>query len=58
MGCPKKFSLEGGMGAALLNNEQKAKNILKRLIDGVHIPVTCKIRVFDDLQKTLNLCDV
>ncbi|XP_057328239.1 tRNA-dihydrouridine(20) synthase [NAD(P)+]-like [Microplitis mediator] len=57
MGCPKKFSLEGGMGAALLNNEQKAKNILKRLIDGVRIPVTCKIRVFDDLQKTLNLCD-
>ncbi|XP_034946812.1 tRNA-dihydrouridine(20) synthase [NAD(P)+]-like [Chelonus insularis] len=55
MGCPKKFSLDGGMGAALLSNEQKATNILTKLVEGVNIPITCKIRVFDNLQKTIDL---
>lgn len=58
MGCPKKFSLDGGMGAALLNNVEKAKTILKTLVEGISIPVTCKIRVFDDVQKTIELCEV
>lgn len=44
MGCPKEFSLKGGMGAALLSDPERAKNILKTLIDNVKIPVTCKIR--------------
>lgn len=44
MGCPKEFSVKGGMGAALLANADNAKNILKTLVNGVHIPVTCKIR--------------
>ncbi|KAG8038649.1 hypothetical protein G9C98_007356 [Cotesia typhae] len=57
MGCPKKFSLDGGMGAALMNDEEKAKDILKSLVNGIKVPVTCKIRVFDDLDKTLKLCD-
>lgn len=58
MGCPKKFSIDGGMGAALLNDVPKATSILKTLVEGVDIPVTCKIRIFENLQKTLDLCDV
>ena len=58
MGCPKKFSINGGMGAALLRDAEKAKGILKTLVDALSIPVTCKIRVFPDLEKTLELCDV
>lgn len=57
MGCPKKFSLLGGMGAALLSEPQKATDILRRLIETVTIPVTCKIRILPDLEKTLQLCD-
>ncbi|KAK9736262.1 Double-stranded RNA binding motif [Popillia japonica] len=44
MGCPKEFSLKGGMGAALLMNPEKAKEILTTLVQNVKIPVTCKIR--------------
>ncbi|XP_011879148.1 PREDICTED: tRNA-dihydrouridine(20) synthase [NAD(P)+]-like isoform X1 [Vollenhovia emeryi] len=57
MGCPKKFSILGGMGASLLSKPQKATEILRELIEAVSIPVTCKIRVLPDLEETLRLCD-
>lgn len=44
MGCPKEFSLKGGMGAALLSDPERAKAILTTLVENVKIPVTCKIR--------------
>lgn len=55
MGCPKEFSLKGGMGAALLKQPEKAKLILQTLIQNISIPVTCKIRVFEDVEQTINL---
>lgn len=55
MGCPKEFSLKGGMGAALMTQPEKAKNILKTLVDNISIPVTCKIRVFENMDETLQL---
>lgn len=57
MGCPKKFSMLGGMGASLLCEPQKATDILQKLIETVAIPITCKIRVLPDLEETLRLCD-
>lgn len=56
-GCPKKFSLQGGMGAALLKEPAKIEAILGKLIAGLppSVPVTAKIRVFDDLEATLSL---
>lgn len=53
MGCPKEFSLKGGMGAALLMNPEKAKEILTTLVQNVKIPVTCKIRVFENVDDTI-----
>lgn len=44
MGCPKEFSLKGGMGAALLTDPERAKAILNTLVENVKIPITCKIR--------------
>lgn len=44
MGCPKEFSIKGGMGAALLSQPDKAVNILKNLVNNLKIAVTCKIR--------------
>lgn len=56
MGCPKEFSIKGGMGAALLYQPEKAEKILTNVISGVKCPVTCKIRVLEDLDETLKLC--
>ena len=57
MGCPKEFSIKGGMGAALLSDPDKACSILTSLVNGVKIPVTCKIRVLGNETATLALCE-
>lgn len=55
MGCPKEFSIKGGMGAALLADAPRAKEILKTLVDNVKVPITCKIRLFKDVEDTIKL---
>ena len=53
-GCPKPFSTKGKMGAALLEDPELLCSILQAL--KTEIPqVTCKIRVFDDMDRTLDL---
>ncbi|XP_055586633.1 tRNA-dihydrouridine(20) synthase [NAD(P)+]-like [Uranotaenia lowii] len=54
MGCPKDFSIKGGMGVALLYDLDRAKTILKTLVDNLDIPVTCKIRIMPELEDTLH----
>jgi hypothetical protein len=58
MGCPKSFSLKGGMGAALLSQPEKIRKILTGLVAAVKIPVTCKIRILPSLEDTLSLVKV
>ena len=58
MGCPKKFSVSGGMGSALLSDPKRACDIiqtLRRNIGG-NIPVSAKIRLLDedDPNKTVD----
>ncbi|XP_072044693.1 tRNA-dihydrouridine(20) synthase [NAD(P)+]-like [Amphiura filiformis] len=55
MGCPKEYSTKGGMGAALLTQPEKVRQILTTLVQGVSIPVTCKIRVLPKMEDTLAL---
>lgn len=58
MGCPKSFSLKGGMGAALLTKPDKVDQILRSLVQAVEIPITCKIRILPRLEDTLQLVEV
>ena len=58
MGCPKPFSLKGGMGAALLTQPEKVRDILTTLTSNLRIPVTCKIRVLDTEEETMKLVDM
>lgn len=44
MGCPKPYSTDFGMGAALLTRPDVAKDILKNLVKNISLPITCKIR--------------
>lgn len=55
MGCPKEFSIKGGMGVALLGKPEKAKAILSTLVQGLKIPVSCKIRILSTTEDTVNL---
>uniref|UniRef100_T1K9A9 DUS-like FMN-binding domain-containing protein n=2 Tax=Tetranychus urticae TaxID=32264 RepID=T1K9A9_TETUR len=58
MGCPKGFSLKGGMGAALLTNPELVYEILSTLTNNLSVPVTCKIRCLPSLEKTLELVKI
>lgn len=58
MGCPKEFSIKGGMGVALMGKPEKALNILKTLVCNLSIPVTCKIRIFKTREDTLKLVEL
>lgn len=55
-GCPKKFSVSGGMGAALLTNPDLLEKILVKLVQNCPVPVSCKIRLLEDPEATLALC--
>jgi len=55
MGCPQEYSTKGGMGAALLQKPHLIEAILKKLVENLSIPVTCKIRVLPSLEDTLSL---
>ncbi|KAI9593282.1 dihydrouridine synthase-domain-containing protein [Syncephalis fuscata] len=55
-GCPKKFSIVGGMGAALLKTPDKLCKILSNLVDHVELPVSCKIRLLESTEETIELC--
>lgn len=59
-GCPKRFSLQGGMGAALLKEPERLLSILRALVahsDLKHLPISCKIRIFPTVQETIDLCE-
>uniref|UniRef100_A0A0N4Z9Y4 Dus domain-containing protein n=1 Tax=Parastrongyloides trichosuri TaxID=131310 RepID=A0A0N4Z9Y4_PARTI len=53
MGCPKPFSISGGMGAALLSTPDIASEILKSLVAVSKVPVSAKIRVLNTREETL-----
>lgn len=61
MGCPKKFSVSGGMGSALLSDPDRACRIVRAVVDNVSssnsanpIPVSVKIRLLKDTQSTID----
>ena len=50
MGCPKKFSVSGGMGSALLSDVKRACDIIQTLRRNINCnkPVSAKIRLLDE----------
>lgn len=55
MGCPKSFSISGGMGAALLSRPETVHDILITLKRNLDIPITCKIRLLKTPEATVEL---
>ena len=61
MGCPKKFSVSGGMGSALLKDPDRAARILqtlkKELLGPLGKPLSCKIRMLETTQATVDFVE-
>lgn len=56
MGCPKKFSVSGGMGSALLSDTERACDIISTLRRNLPKPVSAKIRLLhpEDPRPTID----
>lgn len=53
MGCPIKFSTQGGMGAALLADSERAISIVHTLAASCKVPISAKIRMLKTLEETI-----
>jgi tRNA-dihydrouridine synthase 2 len=58
-GCPKHFSIQGGMGAALLKDIPRLEGILRALVEEVgkvyDIGISCKIRLLATDEETYDM---
>ncbi|KAK3022304.1 hypothetical protein RJ639_046162, partial [Escallonia herrerae] len=54
LGCPQRIAKRGNYGAFLMDNLPLVKSLVEKLALNLRVPVSCKIRVFPDLQDTLN----
>lgn len=67
MGCPKKFSVENGMGAALMKEPERAGKILAAINDAINsdeqlarrpnrrrVGISFKTRIFEDPLKSVD----
>lgn len=53
LGCPQNIAKKGHYGAFLQDEWQKVGEIVKVLSSNLKVPVSCKIRVFEDTEKTV-----
>ncbi|KAL2499650.1 FMN-linked oxidoreductase superfamily protein [Abeliophyllum distichum] len=54
LGCPQRIARCGHYGAFLMDNLPLIKSLVEKLADNLNVPVSCKIRMFPDLQDTIN----
>lgn len=53
LGCPQRIARKGKYGAFLMEQMELIESLVTTLAQGLKVPVTCKIRVFPDLERTL-----
>eukprot|EP01129_Flabellula_baltica_P000715 TRINITY_DN1067_c0_g2_i1.p1 TRINITY_DN1067_c0_g2~~TRINITY_DN1067_c0_g2_i1.p1 ORF type:complete len:193 (-),score=49.93 TRINITY_DN1067_c0_g2_i1:567-1145(-) len=58
MGCPKHFSIQGGMGAALLEKPEIVTDILSTLVRNLPNNITCKIRLKETVRETVEFMKI
>uniref|UniRef100_A0A7C9ALN5 tRNA-dihydrouridine(16/17) synthase [NAD(P)(+)] n=2 Tax=Opuntia streptacantha TaxID=393608 RepID=A0A7C9ALN5_OPUST len=53
LGCPQRIARRGNYGAFLMDNLPLVRSLVEKLAQSLEVPVSCKIRIFPDLQDTL-----
>ncbi|KAF4377581.1 uncharacterized protein LOC115702719 [Cannabis sativa] len=54
LGCPQRIAKRGNYGAFLMDNLPLVKSLVEKLALNLEVPVSCKIRLFPNLQDTIN----
>ncbi|XP_057422175.1 uncharacterized protein LOC130716017 [Lotus japonicus] len=53
LGCPQRIAKRGYYGAFLMDNLPLVKSLVENLALNLQVPVSCKIRLFPNLEDTL-----
>lgn len=53
LGCPQHIAKRGHYGAYLQDEWGLISSIVKTMKANISVPITCKIRVFDDVNTTV-----
>nr|XP_002123151.1 tRNA-dihydrouridine(16/17) synthase [NAD(P)(+)]-like [Ciona intestinalis] len=53
LGCPQTIAKRGNYGAFLGENWELVTKLIKACHEKLSVPVTCKIRIFTDVEKTV-----
>ncbi|KAK9820395.1 hypothetical protein WJX72_009905 [[Myrmecia] bisecta] len=53
LGCPQRIAKRGRYGAFLMDDLPLVESMVRTLSEGLKVPVTCKIRIFPKLERTL-----
>ena len=56
LGWPQGIARKGYYGSFLLENTELITNIVRKLVEGLKVPVTCKVRVLKTEEDTIALC--
>lgn len=54
-GCPAQLLVKDGFGSALLRSPDLIYSIVRELCETISTPVTAKIRVLEDMERTLHI---
>ena len=58
LGCPDPNVINQGAGSALMKRPKKIFEIISSMVKAVKIPITAKMRIFDNEEKTLKLAKI
>jgi tRNA-dihydrouridine synthase 1 len=57
LGCPQGIAKRGKYGAFLMEELELLDSIVRTLVTGLNIPVTCKTRIYKDFETSIRLCE-
>jgi len=53
LGCPQHIAKRGHYGSSLMEEPELIFSMVRKLHENLRVPVTCKIRIFPELDKTI-----
>ncbi|PZC84453.1 hypothetical protein B5X24_HaOG205027 [Helicoverpa armigera] len=53
LGCPQSIAKRGRYGSFLQDDWELLKKIVKAMSEAVSIPITCKVRIFESIDKSV-----